>query len=332
MQSCWRSPNATACSGEPADGSGTSKEEKELDEHENQLADEVLELEERTEEILLRQYKFTSRKLELTTEVKIEHSCCKKLAAQLKPAKIELGRIYEACTNPVARYCAMLEMGIALYGPLSLVTMSVLFCSEIEDDMGNTVAVLVVDSSQRCDTDEHTRAYYFAWIFLLLLTVGLPLVMLYAAIEFNNAIDEDSGSLRRKAKELAKARFHSSWKHLKKKEKNKWIEACEHELKLTVMGAHSFLLTSFQMSVRANVSTWYPQWHLVRRTFLNILYFEGMRTGTGQVGFWGYQADWRVVVVVLLAISNLIQAFYKVFRDPEVRRLTHPCVCHVALK
>eukprot|EP01045_Picozoa_sp_COSAG04_P033454 COSAG04_NODE_6931_length_1226_cov_1.370009_1_plen_60_part_10 len=46
MQSCWRSPNATACSGEPADGSGTSKEEKELDEHENQLADEVLELEE----------------------------------------------------------------------------------------------------------------------------------------------------------------------------------------------------------------------------------------------------------------------------------------------
>ena len=114
MQSCWRSPNATACSGGPADGSGTSKEEKELDEHENQLADEVLELEERTEEILLRQYKFTSRKLELTTEVKIEHSCCKKLAAQLKPAKIELGRIYEACTNPTARKCAMLEMGIAL--------------------------------------------------------------------------------------------------------------------------------------------------------------------------------------------------------------------------
>ena len=140
----------------------------------------------------------------------------------------------------------------------------------------------------------------------------------------NNAIDEDSGSLRRKAKELAKARFHSSWKIMKKKEKNKWIEACEHELKLTVMGAHSFLLTSFQMSVRANVSKWYPQWHLVRRTFLNILYFEGMRTGTGQVGFWDYQADWRVVVVVLLAVSNLIQAYCEVFRDPEVRRLTSP--------
>ena len=95
MQSCWRSPNATACSGEPADGSGTSKEEKELDEHENQYADEVLEVEERIDEILLRQYKFTSRKLELTTEVKIDHSCCKKLAAQLKKEEDYFAEQYE---------------------------------------------------------------------------------------------------------------------------------------------------------------------------------------------------------------------------------------------
>ena len=119
--------------------------------------------------------------------------------------------------------CAVLEMVIALYGPLTLVAMSMLFCWEIDG-----IDVLVVDSTQECYTPEHYSAYYFAWTFLLCLTVGCPLVMWYAALQFYENVSDEHGSLQAHAKDMAKARHHSSWKTLTKKEKRKATELCEN--------------------------------------------------------------------------------------------------------
>ena len=276
--------------------------------------DQMLEREENIERVLLHQYKTIHRQNELAVDIEVRNSCCVQLHALLKMVNVELMSIYVACSDRTAQQCAILEMVIALYGPLTLVAMSMLFCWTIDGE-----EVLVVDSTQKCYTDEHYTAYYFAWIFLLLLTIGCPLVMWYAAVSFYTAV-EDHDTHRKHAKEMAMARYHSSWKAMKKKAREKAIEQCAHELRLQMMGAHSFLLTSFQMSVTQGVCNWYPQWHLVRRTILNFLYFEGMRSTAGQVNFLpgtSVTADWRVLVVVVLAISNLLQTFFRVFRDEQ---------------
>ena len=62
------------------------------------------------------------------------------------------------------------------------------------------------------------------------------------------------------------------------------MHRCAHELRLEMLSAHCFLLTSFQMSVNQDASYWYPQWHLLRRTVINVLYFQGLANGNGEVG------------------------------------------------
>ena len=82
------------------------------------------------------------------------------------------------------------------------------------------------------------------------------------------------------------------------------------------MGQSSFLLSSFQMSVEKDCAYWYPQWHLLRRTFLNYLYFDGLRSGDNTTGvFVIARYDWRVVIALVLVISNVIQQYMQPFRD-----------------
>ena len=104
-------------------------------------------------------------------------------------------------------------MMVALYGPLSLVAMGVLFCWEIDG-----VQVLVIDSTQVCWTAEHSAAYMFAWTFLLALTIGCPIAMWSASATFYSSVN-DHASTRAHAKDMAKARHHSAWKTMKKKQR-----------------------------------------------------------------------------------------------------------------
>ena len=103
----------------------------------------VLEREEHIERALIHSFKKLHQQRQLQTTVEVSNSCCQKLHDLMRMANVELMHIYVACSDPTARKCAVLEMAIALYGPLSLVAMSVLFCWEIDGKL-----VLVVDSSQ----------------------------------------------------------------------------------------------------------------------------------------------------------------------------------------
>eukprot|EP01043_Picozoa_sp_COSAG02_P030366 COSAG02_NODE_1934_length_10318_cov_74.374009_7_plen_480_part_00 len=276
--------------------------------------DAVVEIEDHIERSLTYSFRKIHQQREVSTDVQLANSCCIKLQGLLKTANVELMHIYVACSDPTARKCAVLEMAIALYGPLSLVAMGVLFCWEIEGR-----SVLVVDSTVACDDEDgyHRTAVVFACLLLLLLTVGCPMVMWYAAVSFYRTMSQHDKH-NKHATEIAKAHNNSRWEAMSKRERAHAVEECAHELRLEIMGAQSFLLTSFQMSVTHQVSNWYPQWHLLRRTILNLLYFEGLRADGGQISFSaGFTADWRVLVVIVLAVSNLLQTFFRVFRDNQ---------------
>lgn len=273
----------------------------------------LVELEDQISRAMVHAYTMTAQKrnVTVTKQVIITHSFCWKVQQAFKMVDLEIMRIYEACSNATARRCAALEMSVALYGPLTLVAMSMLFCWEIDGKQ-----VLVVDSTQECGSEEHKMAYWFSVLFMLALGLGTPLTMWYAALSFYETLDSDH-AIRNHAKHLAKTRHHSTWKTMKKRQRKLAIESCMFELRMEMLQAHSFLLTSFQMSVSQSAAYWYPQWHLLRRTIINFLYFEGLRNGNGQV----YGADWRVLMVVLLAVSDLLQIRFDIFRTHSLDEL-----------
>ena len=190
-----------------------------------------------------------------------------------------------------------------------------LFCWEIDG-----VEVLVIDATQECWTASHKSAYIFAWAFMLILGIGTPFTMWYAAMSFYNSLDDDR-TMHHHSKHMAKMRYHSSWKMMKKRARHKAIAECMFELRMEMLSAQCFLLTSFQMAVSQRASYWYPQWHLLRRTIINLLYFEGLRSGDGTVGYGDNRADWRVLMVVLLAVSDLLQIRFDVFRGHTLDNL-----------
>eukprot|EP01043_Picozoa_sp_COSAG02_P021100 COSAG02_NODE_1061_length_14864_cov_7.878090_3_plen_889_part_00 len=274
----------------------------------------LVEVEDQIGRAMVHTFQMTAQKrnVTVTRQIVVTHSWFWQVQRVLKMANVEIMRIYEACSNATARQCAALEMAVALYGPLTLYAMSMLFCRELDGDR-----VLVVDSTQRCDESEgsdYRAAKNFAVIFLLALGIGTPLTMWYAALSFYETLDHDL-AIKHHAKHVAKTRHHSTWKTMKKKQRNDAINACMFELRMEMLSAHSFLLTSFQMSVSQSAAYWYPQWHLLRRTIINFLYFEGLRNGNGQIVIVGdYKADWRVLMVVLLAVSDLLQIRFDIFR------------------
>ena len=82
-----------------------------------------VELEDQIDRIMVHKYAMTSQKLEVTKQIIVKHSCCWNVHQLFRAANMELMRIYEACSNPTARRCAVLEMIVSLYGPLTLVAM-----------------------------------------------------------------------------------------------------------------------------------------------------------------------------------------------------------------
>ncbi len=284
----------------------------------------VVETEELAERVLAVQFQRAHRKHELTTELEV-HSCCLPVVRALQPIGVELGRLYAATLDPTARSTALLETMIALYGPLTLQAMSVLFCRDVPhvnpEGVREIRSVLVVDSTKACEGPDYDAAKSFSVVCLAVFCIGVPVVMLYAAKVFYMTLTDNSMS-RTEAVRLAKTRFHSSWKEMDKQEKNRKIDQCAHEIRLKVMGQSSFLLSTFQMCVERRHAYWYPQWHLVRRTFLNYVYFDALRSGDNTTGLLLVaRYDWRVVVAIVLIVSNVLQQYSKPFRDEREDQL-----------
>ena len=273
-----------------------------------------VEMEELAERTMNVTFQRMHRKQVLLEEVEIKSEFMK--TAELP--FVEIHKLYRASQDPTARYCGVLEGMIALYGPLTLQAMSIFFCRKVVDvdDAGwqRVKEVLVVDSTQSCADGSYTTAKWFGAFVLFVFCFCVPCVMYHASKTFHDVVDGKGA--REDAKTLAKARYHSHWKLMNKQEKKKKIQECEHELKLQVLGASSFLLTSFQMSVTKEAAIWYPMWYLIRRTFLNFLYFDGLRSGDNTTGiFIIARYDWRVVIAVVLVVSSILQQHFQPFRD-----------------
>jgi hypothetical protein len=283
-----------------------------------------VEAEELAERIMIVQFQRAHRKEELLrTEVEV-HACCNGPITLLEPIGIEISRLYGATLNPTARYCGILEAMIALYGPLTLAAMSVLFCRDVigvtPDGKREVKTVLVVDSTKECSGEQYDTAKMFGICTLVVFCAGVPLIMWYAANSFYMMLS-NSGN-HEEAKALAKARYHSSWKIMDKKERHHIINGCAHEIRQQIMGQNSFLLSTFQMCVEKRHAYWYPQWHLLRRTFLNYLYFDGLRSGDNTTGVFVFaRYDWRVVIALVLVASNVLQQYAQPFRDKREDQL-----------
>ena len=84
------------------------------------------------------------------------------------------------------------------------------------------------------------------------------------------------------------------------------------------------MVSALQMTVKRDCAYWYPQWHLLRRTLLNFAYMGGLARG-GKLSPMLGGMDWRVMVMVVLCLSTIIQYHFRPFRDSaEVRCLTSP--------
>lgn len=279
--------------------------------------DKQIELEEKMERILVVSYERLQRKNAYSTELVITHPCCIQLHKITRPVGFELKRIYAAANNPTGIAAGVLEIMIALYGPTTLNAMGMLFCRQlasIDPVTGVTHIrdVLVQDSTVECSGAEYNQAARFAWFVLFVFCICVPVTMMYASRDFNDAV-KNGGNLD-DAKDLARARHHSSWRTMTAEQRKVATEKCAHDLRLDIMGSSSFMLSSFQMSVVTSCAYWYPQWHLLRRTFLNYIYFDGLRSGDNTTTIFVTPYDWRVVIAVVLVCSSVIQQHFKPFR------------------
>ena len=88
-------------------------------------------------------------------------------------------------------------------------------------------------------------------------------------------------------------------------------------------GSEVFFLSALQMSVSKRCAHWYPQWHLLRRTLINVFYLMGLQRG-GEVQSWitlYYAVDWRVMLMGVLTICTMLQYHFNPFRDDDEDRL-----------
>jgi CRP-like cAMP-binding protein len=194
------------------------------------------------------------------------------LADALRKVGLEIKTFYEACLDPVARKCAVLEIGIVLYGPVMKDALVLLFCEE--DAIDPDKSVLSADSTIECYTNEHMMYMYVAVFMLLLFMVGVPLFMIGAAWSVDSNLNYKHHM--EEAEQMAKARYVASWKILPRHVKKDEIESCLHEILSVQMSAHCFLLSKFQMSCRRETAHWYPLWYMFRRAIITVAFMDGL--------------------------------------------------------
>ena len=249
-------------------------------------------------------------------EVHIKDGSCCGLCGRLEKANAvlydELIGIYHACINPDARWAALLEISIYLYGPLTLQAMQVLFCKNV-----NEVSYPVREPTVNCDSTLHRRVQVFAGCFLVAVVGGVVASMYIAAGRFYGVLEEDT---RKDGLVLAKTTCGDRWLTMTREEKRVEIERCGHQLRVQLLGKECFMISALQLAVKRDCAQWYPQWHLLRRTLLNFAYMGGLARG-GKMSplFWG--VDWRVFVMVILCASSTLQYHYRPFRDDAEDRL-----------
>ena len=225
-----------------------------------------------------------------------------------------------ACHDPTARKCAVLEISIALYGPLTQDLMSIFLCDQSPIDASKRT--LTVDPTIQCAGWKYNVALACGIIFTPLIVMGVPFAMGWAARSLNRrmvATDKDgkhlmSDALKKEGELQAKAIYVSSWNGFSREQKDKLIEAAAHELQIHEMEAGCFLVSKFQMSMKQGSAGWYPQWYMLRRFILNLFYL------LSQMNF-GTVFDWRVMSMLLLTISSLLQYRVRPFRRDVENRL-----------
>lgn len=282
-----------------------------------------IEMEHQMDETLVASFTKVHRKGMQTTAMVVKHPCCLMLDKITQPIGLELRKVFAAASNPTGIVGGLIEMMIVLYGPTTLTAMGVLFCREsaATDDSGTMYqkTVLVQDSSIECSGENYDVAARIAWFTLFFFCVCVPLVMSYACLEFYDLLEE--GSSEEDAQVMAKARHHSSWTTMTPEERDAQVKKCEHELRLELLGNSRFLLTSFQMSVVKEHAHWYPQWHLLRRTFLNYIYMDGLQGGDNTTTFLITPYDWRVVIAFVLVVSSIMQQYFQPFKGEKENAL-----------
>ena len=276
--------------------------------------------------------------------------CCIHFAFWLKKTTAhDLHGFFKACHNPVARKCGILEISIALYGPLTQDLMSIFICNPSPVD--STVQVLAVDPTVRCDGDEYAVAFGCAAFVTPLVVLGVPLAMNWAATSFKRMFGDDnvensSGlmawcnglshdeELYQNAQRWAEFHFVSSWSSFDEERKKIEIDKAMQELQIDYMQQECFLLSKFQMAMSKNSEGWYPQWYMLRRLLINVVYLRSKSSGfdasgggaggssgggggTGQ----GTIYDWRVASMLLLATSSVLQYHFHPFRRDSENRL-----------
>jgi hypothetical protein len=247
-------------------------------------------------------------------EVHINNGSCCGICGRIEQAHAalydELVGIYHACINPTARRAALLEISIYLYGPLTLQAMQVLFCKNVND-----VSYPVREPTIDCSSDLHTKVQYFAGFFIAVVIGGLISTMYIAAGRFYGVLEQDT---RKDGLVLAKELCGDRWHSMSREEKRVEIERCGHRLRVQLLGKECFMVSALQMAVKRDCAQWYPQWHLFRRTLLNVAYMSGLARG-GKMAF--FEIDWRVFVMVVLCLSSTLQYHFRPFRDDEEDRL-----------
>ena len=306
--------------------------------------DKIVEAEASVDRVFTSMFQKTRRKIALETEVE-ETGCRANVKNVLKIVTTEMKKLYHASQDPTGRITGLLEAFIALYGPVTLQAMSILFCRTVVDtelqwteDMGGrrtlvppdvdnpvTKSVLVVDSSEECNTPRYYMALVFGCAVLFVFIILVPAFMVYSSKSFYNHVDSLKQS-DAEAKALAKERYHSHWKDYTKEERHAKIEECAHELRLQMLGSTSFLMSTFQMSVNKEANYWYPSWYLLRRALLNFVYFYGLKSGDGTFPMVVGKYDWRVVVAIIFVVSSVLQDHYNPFRSERESNLEKWCL------
>lgn len=249
-------------------------------------------------------------------ELRIKEGACCGLVARIEAASSlvhgELVGIYHACINPVARWTALLEICIFMYGPLTLQAMTVLFCKNVSGESYG-----INEPTVDCNSTRHKQVQMFACGFLVIVVCGVIAAMYICANRFYGVLDCDP---RQDGSVLAQQRCGDHWKTMSKKQKAIETENSAHELRVQLLGSECFMMSALQMAVKRECTFWYPQWHLLRRTLLNLFYMGGLARGGVTSPMLG-GVDWRVLVMIVLTISTTLQYHFSPFRDDEEDRL-----------
>ena len=129
------------------------------------------------------------------------------------------------------------------------------------------------------------------------------------------------------AEKKARKFYVNSWHHMDTLKKRAVIDQFAHELLVKEMEQGNFVISNFQMSIRKDGESWYPQWYMLRRVLLNLFYLRSKTQASSAPVEGSYEqtsvilGDYRVLAMMLLACSSVLQYHFHPFRKESENRL-----------